>query len=42
MPVEQEFFMLGADFLLVYRGFTAGNPGNHLAYIDRVVMRVMH
>ena len=34
--------MLCADFLLAVGGFPVGNPGNHLADIDRVLLRVMH
>ena len=42
LAVEQEFLMLCADFLLAVGGFPVGNPGNHLADIDRVLLRVMH
>ncbi len=39
LAVEREFLMLCADFLLAVGGFPVGNPGDHLADIDRVLLR---
>ena len=42
LPVEHEFLVFGADLLLIRRGFTTGDPGNHLARIDRFLVCVIH
>jgi hypothetical protein len=41
MPVEQEFFVFGADLLFADGGFAVGNPGDHLPDIYGFVVVVM-
>ena len=42
LSVEQEFFMLGADFPAVSRRLTTGNPADYLADVYGRVIRFMH